>query len=209
LNWLDRIGMGALRAAVAPFLLVLMAVPLVIVLCLLLVAGLMTPSIVKLVHQRRLPGLLSHASSPWWHALLWSAGASLVALGLFLISLPLWVIPLFGVVTPPLIWGWLTYRVMAFDTLAEFATAAEREALLKRHRRSLLMMGVACGWLGAAPAVLWSLGAFTVILAPFMLLASVWLYTLVFAFSSLWFAHFLLPALQALRGEAITLEGVA
>jgi hypothetical protein len=68
---------------------------------------------------------------------------------------------------------------------------------------------VACGWLGAAPAVLWSLGAFTVILAPFMLLASVWLYTLVFAFSSLWFAHFLLPALQALRGEAITLEGVA
>jgi hypothetical protein len=28
---------------------------------------------------------------------------------------------------------------------------------------------------------------------------SVWLYTLVFAFSSLWFSHYLLAALQSLR----------
>jgi hypothetical protein len=34
---------------------------------------------------------------------------------------------------------------------------------------------------------------------------SIWLYTLVFAFSSLWFAHYLLAALQRMRGE----EGAA
>jgi hypothetical protein len=36
-----------------------------------------------------------------------------------------------------------------------------------------------------------------VILVP----VAIWIYTLVFAFSSLWFAHFGLAALQALRGE--------
>ena len=35
-------------------------------------------------------------------------------------------------VLPPLIWGWLTYRVMAHDTLADFATPEEQASLLQR-----------------------------------------------------------------------------
>ncbi len=200
LGWMDGAGLGFLRTMVAPFLLVLLAVPLVIVVCLLLVASLMTPALVKLVRQRRFPQLPDRVSAPWWRSLLWSAGASLTALTLFLLSLPLWLIPAFAVLVPPIIWGWLTYRVMAFDTVVDVATPAERDALLKQHHRSLLGVGILCGYIGAAPTALWAaMGALTVALAPLMLLLSVWLYTLVFAFSSLWFAHFLLPALQAHR----------
>lgn len=199
LVWLDRAGLSFLRTAAAPFLLVLMVVPLVIVVCLLLVAGLMTPSLVKLVRHRRFPQLLDRDATPWWRSLLWSAGASITALALFVVSLPLWLMPIFAVLVPPVIWGWLTYRVMAFDTLVDVASPAEREILLKRHHGSLLGMGILCGYIGAAPAALWAMGALTVILAPLMVLLSVWLYTLVFAFSSLWFAHFLLSALQAQR----------
>lgn len=203
LEWMDGAGLSFLRTMVAPFLLVLLVVPLVIVLCLLLVASLMTPALVKLVRQRRFPALLDRAQAPWWRSLLWSAGASLTALGLFLASLPLWLIPAFALLVPPMIWGWLTYRVMAFDTLVDLATPAERDELLRQHHRSLLGMGMLCGYIGAAPTALWAaMGALTVALAPLMLLLSVWLYTLVFAFSSLWFAHFLLPALQALRRQA-------
>ncbi len=32
--------------------------------------------------------------------------------------------------------------------------------------------------------------------APVLIVVSIWLYTLVFAFSALWFAHYLLAALQ-------------
>ncbi|MBI5925818.1 MAG: EI24 domain-containing protein [Aquabacterium sp.] len=199
LAWLDRAGLSFLRTAAAPFLLVLMVVPLVIVVCLLLVAGLMTPSLVKLVRHRRFPQLLDRDATPWWRSLLWSAGASITALALFVVSLPLWLMPIFAVLVPPVIWGWLTYRVMAFDTLVDVASPTEREVLLKRHHGSLLGMGILCGYIGAAPAALWAMGALTVILAPLMVLLSVWLYTLVFAFSSLWFAHFLLSALQAQR----------
>ena len=60
-------------------------------------------------------------------------------------------------------------------------------------------MGIACGYLGALPSMMWALSAATLIFAPLLVLASVWLYTLVFAFASLWFAHFALAELQRLR----------
>ena len=60
-------------------------------------------------------------------------------------------------------------------------------------------MGVVTGYLGAAPSLLWAMSALTLVFAPLLILVSVWLYTLVFAFSALWFAHYLLAALQRLR----------
>ena len=124
------------------------------------------------------------------------------------VSLPLWLLPPLAVVLPPLIWGWLTYRVLVFDTLADFATPAERETLMQAHRTPLLTMGVLVGYLGAAPAALWALGVLALALAPFILLLSVWIYTLVFAFAALWFAHYLLPALHAMRAAPTSLEPV-
>ncbi len=204
LAWLDAIGWSGARSVLVPLLLMLLVVPLVVVLCLLLVAGLMTPAVVRMVRARRLPQLQSRHVVPWWQSLVWSGGATLLALGALVATLPLWFVPMFAVLGPPIIWGWLTYRVLAFDTLADVATAEERQALLREHRTPLLLMGMACGYLGAAPAALWALGALTLVLAPLVLVVSVWLYTLVFVFSSLWFAHYLLPALAALREAPVT-----
>ena len=201
LSWLDAMGLQGMRSALVPMLLLLLVVPLVVVVCLLLVAVLITPAVVRLVRQRRFPGLVSMHSEPVWRAAAWSIGATVLALGALLLTLPLWFVPLFALVGPPLIWGWLTYRVMAYDTLADVATQQEREVLMRTHRTPLLLMGVVCGYLGAAPAALWALGVLAIALAPFVLVASVWLYTLVFVFSSLWFAHYLLAALAALRAD--------
>jgi hypothetical protein len=125
----------------------------------------------------------------------------LLALGALLLTLPMWLVPPLAMVLPALIWGWLTYRVMAFDVLAEFASADERHSLMTRHRMSFLSMGVVTGLMGAAPSLVWASGA--VFAAAFVILVpvAIWIYTLVFAFSSLWFAHFALAALQALRHE--------
>jgi hypothetical protein len=123
--------------------------------------------------------------------------AALLAL---LLSVPLWFVPPLVMILPPLIWGWLTYRVFAFDVLAVHASADERRLLIRRHHVSLLGMGVVCGYLGALPSLLWALSAATLIFAPVLVIVSVWLYTLIFAFASSWFAHYLLAALQRLRG---------
>ena len=51
------------------------------------------------------------------------------------------------------------------------------------------------------------MNAAALVLAPVLVVLSVWLYTLVFAFAALWFAHFGLAALQRLRVQAaIVLE---
>lgn len=202
LAWLDGMGLQAMRAALVPVLLLILVVPLVVILCLLLVAWMITPAAVKLVQGRRFPQLQARHQTPVWKSVSVSLVTSFVALGALLLSLPLWLFPLFALVVPPLIWGWLTYRVMAHDTLADLATPEEQQALIQRHRTPLLLMGVVCGYLGAAPAAVWALGVLAIVLAPFILVVSLWLYTLVFVFSSLWFAHYLLAALAAMRAEA-------
>lgn len=201
LGWLDRQGFEGLRAIIAPLVIVLFAVPLVVLLSLLLVALLMTPSIVGLVARRRFPALELRGGSAGWQTVLWSLGVTALALVLLLASVPLWLIPPLGLVLPPLIWGWLTYRVMSFDALADHASRDERRELLKRHRATLLGIGVLTGYLGAAPSIVWASGvlfaAAFVVLVP----VAIWIYTLVFAFSSLWFAHYCLAALEKLRAE--------
>jgi hypothetical protein len=201
LGWLSSVGAERMRDALAPLIVVALAVPLIVIVSLLLVAMLMTPAVVNLVSARRFPALERLHGASFWASAAWSLGCTLLALLAIVISIPLWLVPPLVLVLPPLIWGWLTYRVMSFDTLAEHAARDERRALLRRHRWPLLAMGVVAGYLGAAPSLLWAVSATMLIFAPIIVVVAIWLYTLVFAFSALWFAHYLLTALQDLRSE--------
>jgi len=202
LNWLDAMGAQMLHTLVAPLIVVALAVPLIVLFSLLLVALMMTPAIVNLVAARRFAQLERRRGGGWLQGLLWSLLCTLAALLALVLSIPLWFVPPLVLILPPLIWGWLTYRVFAFDVLAAHASVAERRRILHEQRWPLLGMGVLCGYLGAAPSLLWAASAATLIFAPVLIVMSVWLYTLVFAFAACWFAHFALAALQRLRDEA-------
>ncbi|WP_288042648.1 EI24 domain-containing protein [Simplicispira sp.] len=203
-NWLQRFGIADATSFVAPLMVVAFITPLIVLVALLVVAVLMTPALVALVAQRRFATLERKKGGSLLWSLGWSLGSTALALLALVVSVPLWLIPPLVLVLPPLIWGWLTYRVMAFDALAEHASSAERKALFLRHRWSLLLIGIFCGYLGAAPAIVWASGV--VFAAAFFILIplAIWIYTLVFAFSSLWFAHFCLSALALLRAETDT-----
>jgi hypothetical protein len=202
LAWLERLGMGSLRTVFAPLLVLVLATPVIVLLCLLLVAAFMTPAMVDLVGQRRFPGMEQQRGGSLVVSVLWALGSTLLAVVALVISLPLWLVPPLVLILPPLIWGWLTYRVFAFDALALHASAAERKAILKEHRGSLLVMGVLSGYLGAAPSLLWASGAMFIALAPLLVPVAIWIYTLVFAFASLWFTHYALAVLQKMRSSA-------
>ena len=90
---------------------------------------------------------------------------------------------------------------MSFDALAEHASRQERLALMRGHRLPLLGIGIVTGYLGAAPALVWAVSVVSLVFAPLLIVVSVWLYTLVFAFSALWFIHYALAALEALRAS--------
>jgi hypothetical protein len=212
LSWLDGLGGQRVHDALAPLVVVVLAAPLIVIVSLLFVAALMTPAIVNLVAARRFPLLERRHGGGFWSSVGWSLGCTALALLALVVSIPLWFVPPLILILPPLIWGWLTERVMSFDSLAEHADRDERKRLLRRDRWPLLGMGVAAGYLGAAPSLIWALGALSLVFAPVLIVVAIWLYTLVFAFSALWFAHYLLAALEELRrgAPATTLvEGTA
>lgn len=201
-QWLSDAGLGGLRNVMAPLIIIAGITPLVILAVLLLVAMLMMPAVVKLVERRRFAQLERKHGGSFLQSALWSLGSTVLALAALVVSIPLWLIPPLILVLPPLIWGWLTYRVMAFDALAEHASREERRAIVREHRLWLLAMGVGTGYLGAAPSVLWASGWFFVAAFPVLVPVAIWIYTLVFAFASLWFAHYCLAALEQLRAAA-------
>ena len=199
--WIGRLFSGDVTAVVAPMVVVIAATPLIVVVSLLVVSGLMAPALTRLVAERRFPALEQKKGASFLGSAFRSLGLTVLALLALVVSMPLWLIPPLVLVLPPLIWGWLTYRVMSFDALSEHANAEERAALLRIHRLPLLGIGVLCGYLGAAPSIVWASGL--LFAAAFLVLAplAIWIYTLVFAFSALWFSHYCLDALAQLRAQ--------
>lgn len=199
LNWLDQVGAGAFRTVFAPLLVLVVATPGIVFLTLLLVAVTMTPQMVALVAQRRFGALERKRGGSLLASVFWSLGSTLLALVVMVLTMPLWLVPPMVLLLPPLIWGWLTYRVMSFDALAEHASAAERVAILRQHRAPLLLIGIVSGYLGAAPSLVWASGLVFAALFALLVPLAIWIYTFVFVFSSLWFAHYCLEALRQLR----------
>lgn len=197
-----------LHSVIAPLILMAIALPVVMGLAIVLVAALMTPALTKLVAERRFPALEKLRGGSFWGGLLGSLGATALALLLLLLSLPLWLIPPVILVLPPLIWGWLSMRVFSYDVLADHASADERHRLLRELRWPLLAIGVVSGYLGAAPSLIFAFGALGFALAPLLMPIAIWLYMLVFAFTALWFAHFLLAELARRRGSPEVVEPV-
>jgi len=205
-EWLSSVGLTGLKSVLPPLIVLLIATPVIVMLSLLAVATLMTPAMVRFVAARRFETLAQRHGGSFLSSVLGGLGATALALLAIVVSMPLWLIPPLVLVVPPLIWGWLTYRVMTYDVLADHASADERIELVRRHRPYLLAIGVITGYLGAAPSIVWASGVMFIIWAPVLIPVAIWIYTLVFAFSALWFAHYGLSALQALRAEREPLD---
>jgi hypothetical protein len=203
-DWLNRVTEGAFRALVGPLVVVALSVPVLLIAALLLVSAFMGQALVSLVAKRRFPTLERRYGGSLWRGLIESLGATLLAVLALTLSLPFWLIPPVALLLPPAIWGWLSYRVMSYDALAEHASADERHELLRRHRTPLLVIGLVTGYLGAAPSLVWATGAMALPLMPLLLPVFVWLYTLVFAFAALWFTHYALAALDQMRRERLS-----
>ncbi len=199
---LEAIGLGGLRSVLAPALLLFATIPFMVVVCLLMVAFFMTPAMVALVGERRFPNLQRRRGASLLGSVGWSLGSTLIACLALVLSIPLWLLPPMVLVLPPLIWGWLSYRVLSFDCLADHASAQERQLIMREQRVHLLIIGLMTGYLSALPSVLWASGAMFIAMAPLLVPLAIWVYTLIFAFSSLWCAHYCLARLQHLRDSA-------
>lgn len=198
LAWL---GLAALKAVVVPLLSMWLLLPLMIFTALVFVATIAMPFISRHVGGRHYQGLERRQGGSFLGSLWMSVSSFAVFVVLWLLSLPLSLLLPFMFVAQALLWGWVTYRVMAYDALADYADARERKAILRAHRWPLLCIGTLSGLLGAAPTVLWLGGAVFLFFLPVFAAGAIWLYVLVFVFTGLWFQHYCLQALASYRIE--------
>ncbi|QWD34421.1 EI24 domain-containing protein [Polynucleobacter paneuropaeus] len=208
-NWIQDgliwAGFDNARAWIAPFFFVMMIIPLIAISLLVLIAFTTVPAIVNsLCKQSLYSDLQSKRGGSLIGSLFYTFWSAFICLVLVMLTLPVWWIPPLFAILPPLFWGWLTMRLMSYDVLGGHASSEERDILIQQNRWSLLVMGIACGMLGAVPTFFWATSALALVLFPIVSFVALWIYSLIFVFAGLWFSHFLLEALQNLRKDELS-----
>jgi hypothetical protein len=197
----DWFGFATLHAVIAPFIVIVLAIPLVVITVLLLIATISMPMVVRHLSVRCFATLAQRRGGTWYGSLVYASATTLVCVALTVVTLPLWLVPPLFAVIPPLLWGWLTYRVMTYDALALHASRTERVTLMRRHRWPLLAIGVASGLMGTLPTLIWAGSLWLIVLFPVIAAATIWIYAAILVFTALWFGHYCLHALQGMRDE--------
>lgn len=198
---LNLFGLFALKALIVPLLAMWLLLPVMVMTSLLMIGLFAMPVINRHVSQRHYPQLEQRKGGSMLGSLFYAGGSFGLFVILWLLSLPLLLFPPLHLLVQPLLWGWLGYRVMTYDALANHADTEERRAVIQEHRVSLLLIGVMTGLLGAAPSLLWLGGVFSFVLFPVLAGLAIWLYVIVFIFTGLWFQHYCLAALQQRRAR--------
>lgn len=199
-GWLGAFGLGALKTVLVPLIAMLLLLPLMILTALLFMGLFAMPAIVRYVTATQFPALEKKQGG----SMLGSVMVNLTGFGIFtlvwLVTLPLYALAPLALLAQVLLWGWLTARVMAYDALADHASADERAAIARRHRLPLQAIGMISGALGALPGIVWVGGTvLSFVLFPFLAIISLWLYVTIFIFTGLWFQYYCLQALEDLR----------
>ena len=197
-------GFESARAWIAPLFFVMLLIPLISISLLVFIAVTTVPTIVKVVtRQYAYKDIAKKKGGSVLGSFIYTLWSTLICLALAMLTLPVWWMPPLVAVLPPLLWGWLTMRLMSYDVLALHATAEERDTLLHQHRWPLLTMGIISGMLGAVPTFFWATSALALVLFPIVSFVALWIYSLIFVFAALWFTHYLLEALKELRNTEL------
>ncbi len=174
---------GAGEKAVAtslPIALYLLSLPLMFVTAVLLLELLALPLILDKVARLEYVELEQRHGGSQWQSIRRTLLSFVVAAGVLVLGLPLWLVPGAGALLLFAASAWLNYRSFSYDVLMRHADADELVALPARHRGWLLLLALGAGSLTLVPVV-------NLLAVPFCGLA---------------FTHYLLDALQAARSSA-------
>jgi Etoposide-induced protein 2.4 (EI24) len=174
---LKRWGLGEAKAYVSGALTAFIFVPLMFATAMMIVTVFAMPTVIRFLSAGPYRDVLRQGKfsvvPSIWNAL----SALLIFIPGYLLTIPLWFVPVLGLFVPLFWWAWLNSRVMRFDSLVEHATTEERLRVSKKYVKQYWLVAGAIGFLNYIP--------------PLFLLTPV--------LSALAFGHFSLNALRADR----------
>jgi CysZ protein len=158
-QWLEpalgfvRLDFGDAAVIAANVILFLLFVPLVYLTALFILGVFGMQKMVDHVAERSYPHLERRrgGGTPGsvWNGLVTLAGM----LGLFIASLPLWLLPPLWPLIPLVVLSWGNQRLLRYDALAEHADHAEMARLFRERRGALYMLGFLLALLAYVPLV--------------------------------------------------------
>lgn len=189
-RWLEpaagfvRLDFGDATVIAAYVVLFLLIVPLVYLTALFILGVFGMPKMVDHVAQRAFPALERRRGGGAAGSV-WNAAAALGGMALlFLVSLPLWLLPPLWPLIPLAIFAWVNQRLLRYDALGEHADREEMARLFRERRGALLLLGLLLALLAYVP--------FVGFIAP-----------VVFGLA---FIRYLLGALQQMRSAALAVD---
>ena len=143
--------LALIAAHLGAAILVIVFVPLVLVTAVVIVGIFAMPAMVNHVAAHDYPELDRRrggsAAGSAWNSVVALGGFALLAL----LTLPLWFFPLFWVVLPPVLLGYLNQRIFRYDALCEHASREELAEIVRLERAPLFGLGVVIALAGHIP----------------------------------------------------------
>ncbi len=153
LAWVRDWGLSSVFVWGSGIAAIALLLPIMLVTAVLVTELVAMPMIVPLVARRDYPVLVQRKGGTVAGSV-WNACAAVALFAaLWLLSLPLWFTGIGALVLPPLISAWFNQRMFRYDALAEHATSAEREAVVRGARGRLFALGLLLALLYYIPLV--------------------------------------------------------
>jgi hypothetical protein len=185
-RWLSfaSLDLGAATSIAAHVVLALLIIPLIWLTALFILGAFGMQKMVDHVAQRSFPQLeRKHGASV--AGSLWNGAAALGGMVLlFVLTLPLWILPPLWPLIPLAVFTWANQKLLRYDALGEHADREEMARIFRARRGALLALGLMLALVAYVP--------FVGFVAP-----------VVFGLA---FIRYLLGALQELRGAPVAVD---
>jgi CysZ protein len=158
-GWLEpaagfvRLDFGDVTVIAAYVVLFLVFVPLVYITALFILGVFGMQKMVDYVAERSFPGLQRRRGGSTAGSIASGLFALFGMLALFVVSLPLWILPPLWPLIPLAIFAWVNQRLLRYDALAEHADRAEMQRLFRERRAPLYILGFLLALLAYVPFV--------------------------------------------------------
>ena len=150
-QWLTGIEPTWIGTALKMLLYIMLFVPLVMLTALVLTAIFGMDAMVNTVGERFFPQLEKRRGGGLIGSAANAFTAVVVFIGLWIVSLPLWLLGPVGALVPLITAGYLNQRLFRYDALAIHADATELRAVVEKNRGELWILGILLGLVQFVP----------------------------------------------------------
>jgi len=152
-QWLGDSVANFLGASIVLAVMLLAIAPLTIATALLITATIALPLLLDPIAHRDYPQLERRHGGTMLGGIINAVIVSLIYLGLWLLSLPLWLFGGIGAIAALLLGAWLNARMFCYDALAEHASREEFARFMTEQRAPLFGLGLVATLLQTIPVV--------------------------------------------------------